>query len=110
VIVVAVVKTGWDLLGDAMRVLLDASLDAETLKRIRNVINAQAVVAEWLVAQKIDVVLSCEDVSRKGPTCVLREAGVKATAKLRPAVYDRVSGCSAISRNAWVFHSRNSYD
>jgi len=33
-------------------------------------------VAEWLVAQKIDVVLSREDVSRKGPAYVLREAGV----------------------------------
>jgi len=32
-------------------------------------------VAEWLVAQKIDEVLSREDVSRKGPAYVLREAG-----------------------------------
>lgn len=35
------------------------------------------LVAEWLVAQKIDVVLSREDVSRKGPAYVLREAGVE---------------------------------
>lgn len=34
-------------------------------------------VAEWLVAQKIDVVLTREDVSRKGPAYVLREAGVE---------------------------------
>jgi hypothetical protein len=34
-------------------------------------------VAEWLVAQKIDVVLSREDVSKKGPAYVLREAGVE---------------------------------
>ena len=34
-------------------------------------------VAEWLVAQKIDVVLSREDVSRKGPAYVLREAGIE---------------------------------
>jgi len=33
-------------------------------------------VAGWLVAQKIDVVLSREDVSRKGPAYVLREARV----------------------------------
>jgi cation diffusion facilitator family transporter len=32
VIVIVVVKTGWDLLRDAMRVLLDASLDADTLR------------------------------------------------------------------------------
>ena len=34
-------------------------------------------VAEWLVTQKIDVVLSREDVSRKGPAYVLGEAGVE---------------------------------
>lgn len=53
VIVVAVVKTGWDLLRDAMRVLLDASLDAVTLERIRNVFNAEAAVAEvkWVTGR-----------------------------------------------------------
>jgi len=53
VIVVAVVKTGWDLLRDAMRVLLDASLDAATLERIRNVIHAEAAVAEvkWVTGR-----------------------------------------------------------
>lgn len=52
-IVVAVVKTGWDLLRDAMRVLLDASLDAETLDRIRNVIKAEARVAKvkWVTGR-----------------------------------------------------------
>jgi cation diffusion facilitator family transporter len=53
VIVVAVLKTRWDLLRDAMRVLLDASLDAETLARIRNVIHAEAAVAEvkWVTGR-----------------------------------------------------------
>jgi cation diffusion facilitator family transporter len=53
VIVVAVVKTGWELLYDAMRVLLDVSLDAETLDRIRNIINAEAAVAElqWITGR-----------------------------------------------------------
>jgi cation diffusion facilitator family transporter len=53
VIVVAVVKTGWDLLGDAMRVLLDASLDAETLLNIRKVIDADPTVAEikWITGR-----------------------------------------------------------
>jgi predicted Fe-Mo cluster-binding NifX family protein len=41
----------------------------ETAKGIR--------VAEWLVAHKIDVVLSHEDVSKKGPNYVLREAGIE---------------------------------
>jgi cation diffusion facilitator family transporter len=53
VIVVAVVKTGWDLLRDAMRVLLDASLDAETLERLRKEIHAEAAVAEvkWITGR-----------------------------------------------------------
>jgi predicted Fe-Mo cluster-binding NifX family protein len=34
-------------------------------------------VAEWLVSQKVDVVLTREDVSGKGPAYVLREAGVE---------------------------------
>ncbi len=45
-IVVLVVKSAWDLLRDAMRVLLDASLDTETLLRIRKVIDADPAVAE----------------------------------------------------------------
>jgi predicted Fe-Mo cluster-binding NifX family protein len=51
--VAAVVKTGWELLRDAMRVLLDASLDAETLDRIRNIINAEAAVGEvkWVTGR-----------------------------------------------------------
>jgi len=43
-IVVVVAKTGWELLRDAMRVLLDASLDHETLMRIRQVIEAVPAV------------------------------------------------------------------
>jgi divalent metal cation (Fe/Co/Zn/Cd) transporter len=45
-IVVAVVKTGWDLLRDAMRVLLDASLDAGTLAAIRKTIHADPAMTE----------------------------------------------------------------
>jgi cation diffusion facilitator family transporter len=53
VIVVVVVKTGWSLLRDAMRVLLDASLDAETLLRVRSVIAADPAVAEvkWVTGR-----------------------------------------------------------
>ncbi|MBN1954700.1 MAG: cation diffusion facilitator family transporter [Anaerolineae bacterium] len=46
VIVVAIGKTGWELLADGMRVLLDASLDAETLQTIRQTIAAEPTVAE----------------------------------------------------------------
>ncbi len=46
VIVVAIGKTGWELLSDGMRVLLDASLDTETVLRIREIIAAEPTVAE----------------------------------------------------------------
>jgi len=53
VIVVAIGKTGWDLFADGMRVLLDASLDPETLLQIREIIADEPVVAElkWVTAR-----------------------------------------------------------
>jgi len=53
IIVVAVVKTGWDLLADGMRVLLDASLDPDTLLQIREIIVAEPAVAElkWVTGR-----------------------------------------------------------
>jgi len=52
-IIVAVIKTGWELLRDAMRVLLDASLDAGTLDRIRRLITDVPAVSElrWLTGR-----------------------------------------------------------
>ena len=52
-IVLAVLKTGWDLLADAMRVLLDASLEVGTLLRIRRVIEADPMVTEvhWVTGR-----------------------------------------------------------
>lgn len=38
-------KTGWELLRDGMRVLLDASLDPETLVQVRRIIEADPAVA-----------------------------------------------------------------
>lgn len=43
-IVVFIAKTGWQLLADGMRVLLDASLDAETLNQVRAIIQADPAV------------------------------------------------------------------
>jgi cation diffusion facilitator family transporter len=53
IIVVAIAKTGWDLLADGMRVLLDASLDAETLIQIREIIASEPAVAElkWVTGR-----------------------------------------------------------
>jgi cation diffusion facilitator family transporter len=53
VIGVVIVKTGWDLLVDAIRVLLDASLDTETLRRIRAVIESDPAAADvtWVTGR-----------------------------------------------------------
>ncbi|MBN1873399.1 MAG: cation diffusion facilitator family transporter [Anaerolineae bacterium] len=53
VIVVAIGKTGWELLSDGMRVLLDASLDADTLLEIRETIMAEPTVTEikWVTGR-----------------------------------------------------------
>ncbi len=53
VIVVAIVKMGWNLLADGMRVLLDASLDHDTLFKIREIIQGEPSVAEieWVTGR-----------------------------------------------------------
>ena len=53
VIVVAIGKTGWELLADGMRVLLDASLDPDTLLEIREVILAEPAVSvlKWVTGR-----------------------------------------------------------
>ncbi|MGD8464917.1 MAG: cation diffusion facilitator family transporter [Anaerolineae bacterium] len=45
-VVVLIVKTGWELLSDGMRVLLDASLDPETLNKVQSIIESDAAVTE----------------------------------------------------------------
>jgi len=53
IIVIAIGKTGWELLSDGMRVLLDASLDADTLLQIRESIAAEPTVAavKWVAGR-----------------------------------------------------------
>ncbi len=53
IIVVAIAKTGWDLLADGMRALLDASLDAETLLEIREIVAAEPAVSvlKWVTGR-----------------------------------------------------------
>jgi cation diffusion facilitator family transporter len=46
IIVVVIGKTGWDLLVEGIRVLLDASLDADTLLKIREIVASEPTVAE----------------------------------------------------------------
>lgn len=53
IIAAAVVKTGWDLLADAFRVLLDASLDATSLGKIRRIIGSDPAVSDvnWMTGR-----------------------------------------------------------
>jgi cation diffusion facilitator family transporter len=53
VIVIAIGKTGWDLLSDGMRVLLDASLDPDTLLKIREIVLAEPTVSQvkWITGR-----------------------------------------------------------
>ena len=46
IIVVLIAKTGWELLADGMRVLLDASLDSDTLDQVRAIIETEPTVTE----------------------------------------------------------------
>lgn len=45
-VLVFIAHTGWELLSDGMRVLLDASIDFETLERIRRIVHEDPMVAE----------------------------------------------------------------
>jgi cation diffusion facilitator family transporter len=53
VVVVAIGKTGWEMLADGMRVLLDASLDPDTLLKIRETMLADPAVSEvkWVTGR-----------------------------------------------------------
>ena len=53
IIVIAVAKTGWDLLADAMRVLLDASLDAKSLDEISRIVADDPAVSDikWITGR-----------------------------------------------------------
>ena len=46
IVVLFIARTGWQLLSDGMRVLLDASLDPKTLDEVKATIMADAAVAE----------------------------------------------------------------
>lgn len=46
VVLIFISYAGWEILSDGMRVLLDASLDPETLNQIRKIIESQPMVTE----------------------------------------------------------------
>jgi len=46
VVLIFIARTGWELLLDGMRVLLDASLDFETLDQVRTIVNENPLVVK----------------------------------------------------------------
>jgi cation diffusion facilitator family transporter len=89
-IVAAVVRTGWDLLRDSMRVLLDASLDADTLAAIRRIIQTDPAVTElrWITGRNAGRFRFVE----AGVSLRVREAGKAAavTARIERSVRAQV--------------------
>jgi cation diffusion facilitator family transporter len=86
-IVVAIGKTGWELLADGMRVLLDASLDADTILQIREIIGAEPTVAElkWVTGRnagrfrfvEAEVALRVQELERAEATIRRIEAQIR---------------------------------
>jgi predicted Fe-Mo cluster-binding NifX family protein len=87
-IVVLIVRTGWSLLVDGMRVLLDVSLDAETLNQVRAILNAEPTVTEVrsLVGRnagryrflEAEVALRVDDLERAHTVSQRLEAAIRA--------------------------------
>lgn len=46
IVLIFIAHTGWELLSDGMRVLLDASIDFETLEQIRKIVKSDPMVTE----------------------------------------------------------------
>ena len=88
IIVVAVVRTGWDLLRDAMRVLLDASLEPDLLAAIRRVIESDATIRDvsWITGRnagrfrfvEAGVVLRTDEIERAEIVTARIERAVRA--------------------------------
>lgn len=87
-IVFAIGKTGWELLSDGMRVLLDASLEPDTLLEIRELILAEPAVVElrWVTGRnagryrfvEADVVLRVDDLEKAEAVTQRIEARIQA--------------------------------
>lgn len=85
VVVVFIGRTAIGIFLDAVRVLLDASLDNTSLNRIRILENPYLEeekskgikVAEWLLENGLDVLISHHDQASKGPQFVLGNSGAE---------------------------------
>jgi cation diffusion facilitator family transporter len=88
IIVIAILKTGWDLLLDGMRVLLDASLEPERLDTVRRILASDPRVAavQWATGRnagrfrfvEAGVTLRVSDLEKAGDTAARLEEAVRA--------------------------------
>ncbi|HEY0635673.1 MAG TPA: cation diffusion facilitator family transporter [Gammaproteobacteria bacterium] len=88
-IVIVVLKTGWELLRDAMRVLLDASLDAATQAQLQQLIASYPLVTEvkWITG-------------RNAGRYLFIEAGITLRSTTLEKVEDAVQHIEAMVREA----------
>jgi predicted Fe-Mo cluster-binding NifX family protein len=87
IIVIPVAKTGWDLLCEGMRVLLDASLEAKTLESIREIVVSDSMVVDVdsitgrsagrFRFVEITAVLRCNDLERADSAAHRIEARIR---------------------------------
>jgi cation diffusion facilitator family transporter len=88
-IVVAIVKTGWELLSDGMRVLLDASLEPETLLQMRELVTSDPAVVklQWITGRnagrfrylEAEVVLRVRELEKAEAVVQRLTAAIRAT-------------------------------
>jgi cation diffusion facilitator family transporter len=87
VIAIFVIKAGWNILVDGMRVLLDASVDAQTLMKIRAIVEAEPTVSavkavtarnsgRYLFVE-VDVTLRITDLKRAHQASELMEKKIR---------------------------------
>ncbi|MFN2108352.1 MAG: cation diffusion facilitator family transporter [Anaerolineae bacterium] len=87
-IVIAIARTGWSLLSDGMRVLLDASLDAESLLQVREIITADPAVTllRWVTGHnagrfrflEAEVILRVRDLEQAEVAVQRMDAAIRA--------------------------------
>lgn len=95
-IVAVVAKTGWDLFLDAIRVLLDASLDPATVQRIRQTIDADPAVTTttWITARNagrfrfVEAGITLRPTHAEAVTAAVRR--IEATVQAAVPIVDRV--------------------
>jgi cation diffusion facilitator family transporter len=110
IIVLAIGKTGWELLTEGMRVLLDASLDADTLLAIREILDAESTVADvkWVTGHnagryrfvEAEIALRVKDLSKAEASIRRAEAEIR---KAVPHIERVLIHAEPVQRTHWRY-------